>query len=281
MEKKKTASKIGIGYAVGLLSVEEPTDQKKNGYTVWRCRCRCGGEILLDTRALQRRTIQDCGCITKTKPGQRNLKDMRFGLLVCREPTERRNNSGSVIWKCDCDCGNVCYVPASELVTENTKSCGCLSHPPLKRLIGRKFDRLEVIEYAGKRNGMHRWKCRCRCGNETIVGQTLLESRKTKSCGCLRDSVILDNLKLAEGTSVAILESKKKLARNNKSGYTGVYQRKDTGKWTSQITFKNKTYSLGCFDDKEKAIAARLKGEEMHDDFIRWYYEEHPEKKQQ
>lgn len=65
IEKRKTGTKIGIGYAVGLLTVEGATDQKKNGYTIWRCRCECGGEILLDTRALQRRTIQDCGCIIR------------------------------------------------------------------------------------------------------------------------------------------------------------------------------------------------------------------------
>ena len=47
---------------------------------------------------------------------------------------------------------------------------------------------------------MHRWRCRCDCGNETIVGQTPLQSGKTKSCGCLQSETYRDNLKLVDGT---------------------------------------------------------------------------------
>lgn len=43
---------------------------------------------------------------------------------------------------------------------------------------------LTVLEYAGKQGGMHRWRCLCDCGKESIVGQTLLQSGKNKSCGC-------------------------------------------------------------------------------------------------
>ena len=45
---------IGIGFRVGKLTVQAPTEQRKNGYTVWECRCDCGGSIRLDTRALRR-----------------------------------------------------------------------------------------------------------------------------------------------------------------------------------------------------------------------------------
>ena len=278
MQKTSERPTITVGYKVGKLKVDAPTEQRKNGYTVWRCKCKCGNEILLDTRTLQRRTVKDCGCETKTTPKQRNLKDVRFGSLVCREPTERRNSNGSVIWRCDCDCGNTCYVAAKDLLSENTKSCGCLAHPPLKDYIGRHFDQLEVIEYAGKRAGMHYWKCLCECRNTTVVGQTSLQSRKTKSCGCLQKTQIIQNLKLCDGTSVAILEaSKRKLTKSNKSGYTGVYQ-KSNGRWCAQITFKRKTYYLGVFDDIQDAVRARKRGEEMHDDFLEWYYEQHPDK---
>ena len=130
-----------------------------------------------------------------------------------------------------------------------------------------------MIDYAGKKAGMHRWKCRCDCGNETVVGQTLLQTGKTKSCGCLQSSIITENLKLCEGTSVAILEaSKRKPISSNQSGFTGVYQNKKTGKWTAQITFKKKTYYLGSYDKIEDAVKARKRGEEMHDDFLEWYY---------
>ena len=129
---------------------------------------------------------------------------------------------------------------------------------------------------------MHRWKCVCDCGNETIVGQTLLQNGKTKSCGCIQRDIYKENFKLVDGTSVALLEaSKKHLLSSNISGHTGVYQNKENGKWVAQITFKRKTYYLGSYDKIDDAIKARQRGEEMHDDFLEWYYSEHPKKEKQ
>lgn len=272
---KTAASNIGVGFRVGKLTVESPTQERKNGYIVWLCRCDCGGSILLDTRALQRGAIRDCGC-GKIKPGMKDLTGRRFGRLVCLEPTEQRAKSGGTIWRCQCDCGSICLAVSTQLTHGYKKSCGCWGHPPLKDLVGKRFGRLTVLAYAGKRAGMHRWKCRCDCGEETIVGQTLLQSGKTKSCGCLQAASIVENLKLCEGTSVTVLEaSKHRVLPTNTSGYTGVYRAAKTGKWQAQITFKRKTYYLGSYDRLEDAVAARKRGEEMHDDFIQWYYTTH------
>ena len=125
---------------------------------------------------------------------------------------------------------------------------------------------------------MHRWKCVCDCGNETIVSQTLLQTGKTKSCGCIQKDIYKDNLKLVDGTSVTILEANKnRLIASNTSGYTGVYQNKKNGKWVAQITFKRKSYYLGSYEKIEDAIKARQRGEEMHDDFLEWYYQQKAE----
>lgn len=278
MEEKP---KIQVGYRIGKLTVEQKTDQRLSGYMVWKCRCECGSEILLDTRRLQRGLITDCGCITKVNPGQKDLTGMRFGKLICIEPSDQKNEKGSgSIWKCRCDCGNDCLAVSRQLIQGYKKSCGCLGHPPLKNFIGKRFSQLTVIAYIGKRDGMHRWKCRCDCGKETIVGQTLLQTGKTKSCGCLQSIVIKKNLELVDGTSVTILRAvQKHRFRNNTSGHTGVYKDKNTNKWIAQITFKRKTYSLGSYDKIEDAIEAREKGESMHRDFLKKYYAEHPERK--
>ena len=272
--------RIGVGYRIGHLIVESKTDEQRAGYTVWLCRCVCGGEIKLDTRYLQRGTITDCGCITKVKPGQRDLTGQRFGKLICIEPTEKRLMGGNTVWRCKCDCGKECLAVVKQLTVGYKKSCGCLSHPPLKDFVGKKFGMLTVIAYEEKRAGMHRWRCKCECGNETVVGQTLLQAGKTQSCGCIKERVIKDALKLVDGTSITALESKKKLAKNNKSGYTGVYQVKKTGKWCAQIRFKGKRYNLGTFDKLEDAVKARRVGEEIHDNFIYWYYNEYLPKKE-
>jgi len=37
----------------------------------------------------------------------RNLIGERFGRLTVIEKTDKRKN-GSIVWKCQCDCGNIC-----------------------------------------------------------------------------------------------------------------------------------------------------------------------------
>lgn len=278
--KQTFRDKIELGYRIGHLTVESTTENRKNGYMVWKCLCDCGKVIQLDTRTLQRGTVRDCGCITKVTPGTKDLTGQRFGMLVCVEATQQRGNSGGVIWRCRCDCGNTCLAISTQLTQGYKKSCGCMGHPPLKDFIGKRFGMLTVTEYAGKRAGLHRWKCVCDCGNTTVVGQTLLQTGKTKSCGCLQTSIIKENLRLCDGTSVTILEAnKKRCLSSNKSGYTGVYKNKHSDKWYAQIGFKGKTYYLGSFECLADAVAARRQGEKMHDNFLKWYYTEHLKQK--
>ena len=109
--KKEIRLNIYMGYRVGKLTVAASTDQRKNGYTIWRCQCDCGGEILLDTRCLQRGTIRDCGCETVVRPGQRDITGQRFGKLTALWPTGMRGRGGSLIWHCKCDCGGEVDAP--------------------------------------------------------------------------------------------------------------------------------------------------------------------------
>lgn len=268
---------IKPGFSVGKLTVIEATPERKNGYTIWRCACQCGGSIQLDTRTLQRGTVRDCGCETVVKPGRRDITGQRFGMLTALYPVEAKD--GGLLWHCKCDCGGEVDAPLHQLTAGYRKSCGCLSHPPLKAFIGKRFGMLTVLEYAGKRNGMHRWRCQCDCRQETVVGQSLLQNGSTKSCGCLKRIATIDNLKLIDGTSVTVLEALKRHLPENSSGVTGVYQNRKTGKWVAQITFKGKKYHLGAYSQLEDAIKARKCGEKMHDDFLAWYYSKHPQKR--
>lgn len=54
------------------------------------------------------------------------------------------------------------------------------------------------------------------------------------------------------------------LAKNNKSGYKGIYWNTERKKWQAQVTVNNKTISLGRFDNIEDAIEARKKAAEEH-----------------
>lgn len=273
--------KIAPGYTVGSLTVLEGTQQRKSGYMVWKCGCTCGGEILLDTRALQRGTIRDCGCQTKLSPGQQDLTGRRFGRLICIEPTTQRSSRGGLVWRCRCDCGAECLAVGRQLVAGYKKSCGCLSHPTRKDFVGKRFGQLTVTGYAGKQSGMHRWNCLCDCGRHIVVGQTLLQSGKTKSCGCLQAGMAEKNMKFIDGTSVTILEKTgEKLVSSNTSGYNGVYFSKRSKKWTAQIGFKGKNHHLGYFTNIQDAVKARRNAEDrIYGAFIKWYYDTHPDQK--
>ena len=130
-----------------------------------------------------------------------------------------------------------------------------------EKLIGRRFGRLVVIGYDGRRGRYPYWRCRCDCGRETVVRQANLKSGHTKSCGCMRRQIYRDNMRLVDGTSVVMIEKRLKTPiQSNKSGYNGVYLNRKTGKWTAQITFKGKTYYLGSFANIQEAVEARRKG---------------------
>ena len=126
-----------------------------------------------------------------------DLTNQRFGRLIAIQPTkERRNNS--IIWKCQCDCGKICYTSASNLRTGGTKSCGCLKQEKDKQpkwnvinLIGKKFGHLTVISRQGSdKRGEALWKCECDCSahNHLIVLGSNLRTGHTTSCGCERRS---------------------------------------------------------------------------------------------
>lgn len=53
------------------------------------------------------------------------LAGMKFGKLTAIRPTENRASSGSVVWECQCDCGNKTFVNAPTLNGGKTISCGC------------------------------------------------------------------------------------------------------------------------------------------------------------
>lgn len=52
---------------------------------------------------------------------------------------------------------------------------------------GMSFNRWLVLEYVGKdKKRNKRYKCRCECGNESVVSGWVLNAGLSKSCGCLK-----------------------------------------------------------------------------------------------
>ena len=255
------------GMRFGKLTALEPTKERKNGYTVWICRCDCGNTVHAASRFLKNGWTTSCGCEEK-KPRYEDLTGRRFGKLQVLSIAQERDAHGRILWNCVCDCGNTILVPAGQLVNGYRRSCGCLSRPPLKDWVGEQFGELTVTAYDGKRDKKHYWKCRCSCGNETSVCQSSLMSGHTTSCGCRNMPFAAKHF--VEGTCVENIRSRR-VAKNNASGVRGVYKSERSGKWCAQITFQGKTRYLGSFSTLEEAAEARKKGEQLFDEFLARY----------
>lgn len=49
---------------------------------------------------------------------------------------------------------------------------------------GQQYNNLTLVRLESKIDNIYKWRCRCICGNETIVRTAHLSSGHTKSCGC-------------------------------------------------------------------------------------------------
>ena len=168
----------------GKLIALEPTDKRHGSQIVWKCQCDCGNVAYVDGTRLNTGITKSCGCLTSAI----DLSGQRFGKLIALEPTDQRSGN-FVVWKCQCDCGNIAYVSVGNLNAGHVKSCGCLSKLDLTN---QRFGKLMALEPIDDRRGTSIvWKCQCDCGNITYVEATHLNTGVTKSCGCLTNAVDL------------------------------------------------------------------------------------------
>ena len=113
------------GMRFGRLTAIKSTNERKNGYTVWICRCDCGNTVHAASRFLKNGWMTSCGCEEK-KPRYEDLTGRRFGKLQVLSIAQERDAHGRILWNCVCDCGNTILVPAGQLVNGYRRSCGCL-----------------------------------------------------------------------------------------------------------------------------------------------------------
>lgn len=114
-----------MGKRFGRWQVIGPRE-KRNGVSVWLCRCDCGKEERPSGQSLRDGTSKSCGCLTRESTSRRFLKDLsgkKVGRLSVSNKTKRRNKV--VYWWCRCDCGKEKWIAAPALHSGATTSCGC------------------------------------------------------------------------------------------------------------------------------------------------------------
>lgn len=123
---------------------------------------------------------------------KKNLLNKYFGQLHVVEETKERSSDGSIIWRCECECGNKNFlISTSELCRQpprNRTHCNSSIHS-INNLIGQRFGDLEVIELDKESLGTRKikWFCKCHnCNREDLVSirGNDLQSGKSQTCGC-------------------------------------------------------------------------------------------------
>lgn len=70
-----------------------------------------------------------------------DLTNKKFGRLLVLEKTNKRQDGGSIVWKCRCDCGNIVEISSKRLVSNVIKSCGCLQRERQKYSMSKLHSR--------------------------------------------------------------------------------------------------------------------------------------------
>jgi len=158
---------------------------------VWQCRCDCGKSTLVPTSNLKTGNTKSCGCLQREATSRcliRNLAGRRFGRLIAIALADRRRRGG-VAWKCRCDCGAIIRVTSCDLVSDGTRSCGCLAREN-KSLIGKANSKHGHARRGNACTPEYRsWHAaKNRCFNPKTLGYHNYGGRGITMCDRWRDS---------------------------------------------------------------------------------------------
>ena len=115
-----------VGQRFGRLLVLNLPPQERSKCLKWKCLCDCGKITYAIGMNLRNGNTKSCGCLAReiaSKSKRIDITGQRFGRIVAIESTTKRSG-GNIVWKFRCDCGEIAYVPTSNLGM--VKSCGCL-----------------------------------------------------------------------------------------------------------------------------------------------------------
>lgn len=189
-----------------------------------------------------------------------DLTGQQFGKLTVIKRAQENDNSGHLMWECQCECGKTVVVRSNSLRYGKTKSCGCLrsTRRKLIDLTGQTFGRLQVIKQAENiqipsGRSYVAWECQCECGNKVVVRGADLRNGNTKSCGCLKRANLIGQ-KFGRLTVIG-------RAENTKSGNTRWNCKCDCGNIATVAGYclwTGNTKSCGCLKSIGEANIEKL-----------------------
>lgn len=166
------------GQRFGMLTVLGIAGKDKHNSTIWRCICDCGKECLVNRKGLRSGDTRSCGCLHSA-----DLTGQKFGRLLVLKKMPQRGNGRHIVYECQCECGDIVNVNASDLRSKHTQSCGCLMRDTSKRTLtthGETNSRLYRV-----------WEgMKARCYNPNHVGYKNYGGRGINVCARWRTDFI-------------------------------------------------------------------------------------------
>ena len=222
-----------------------------------------------------------------------DLTGQKFGYLSVLSKAEPYKTPegkwAATQWLCQCDCGNKCTVRTQYLNSGHTQSCGCIktirtieSHIKYNTYdldsfeygIGytdnndkfifdkEDYDKIKQYYWSLGKNGYF-----LNVKNQLYLHRLIMgvadEDRSVQVDhikGNKYDNRKI-NLRLCNNTENS---RNKGLNKNNTSGYSGVYYRKDRNKWYARITVNREEINLGHYENFDDAVKARKEAEKKY-----------------
>ena len=135
-----------------------------------------------------------------------------------------------------------------------------------ENLIGKVFNYFTVIDGPIRKNNKIYWKCRCKCGTEKLVRSDGLKNGTTKSCGCYKKSILIENNISRQTLDLTNqrfgkLVAKEKTNKRSNDGRIIWNCLCDCGKWREVNTHdlqQGKISSCGCMKSKGEIAIKQL-----------------------
>lgn len=193
----------------------------------------------------------------------------------------------SYLWECKCECGNIVHVTSRDLISKNTKSCGCIRGENYRAKFLNKYDMSGEYgvgyfnsggEFYFDKDDYDLIKDYTWYKNEYGYAITLYKRQRIRMHRLIMNvdselhhnasEYIIDhingvtydnrksNLRICTQSENCL---NKKMPSTNTSGYVGVGLSK--GKYRAYIQINNKYIHLGTFDNIDDAIKARKDAE--------------------
>lgn len=211
------------------LTVIEKTNTIKYGNIMWKCKCSCGKDKIVEASGWAIRTgrVKSCGCLHEEHTIEMGHNNKKYN--------EYRIDGDVVIGKCS-NSDDEFYVDLDDFdKIKNISWSLHINSNGFKKLNGTMPNTYEAVAmhtYLGYQNYDH-------------IDRNELNNCKSN----LRKATLEENAR------------NHSLRKDNKSGFSGVCWDKEENKWMAYINKNKKMKKLGRFTDKKDAIIARLKAE--------------------